>query len=128
MKNTQSLTKKLKYKYDRIYLVITQTKANIKRHFDHNKVWKESSSILQKKKKKKPKNIWFTCYAHNKATWNNKDYILWMVEAVKVVLFVQDRFSPNRWVQMFCSSFTITSFCPLVASASASVGGISFWP
>ena len=57
MKNTQSLTKKLKYKYDRIYLVITQTKANIKRHFDHNKVWKESSSILQKKKKKNPKTF-----------------------------------------------------------------------
>ena len=28
------------------------------------------------KKKKKTKNIWFACYTRNKATWNNKDYIL----------------------------------------------------
>ena len=30
----------------------------------------------ENKEKKKTQNIWFTCYTHNKATWNNQDYIL----------------------------------------------------
>ena len=107
-------------KYDRSY-----SNKSIKGHFDYNKVWKESSEV---RKKKKPKNIWFTCYSHSKATWKNKDYILWTVELVKVVFHVQDRFSRNQWVQMFTSTFTITSFWPFAASVSASVSGISFWP